>query len=74
MSYQTATATLPCPRSSADGAVRSIAQRIDAWFEARKRAAEDREILANMSDRELRDIGIGRASVNAVADGTWMRG
>ena len=74
MSYRTATATLPCPPSSAVGTLRSIARRIDAWLKIRRRAAEDRDTLAGMSDRDLRDIGIVRASVNAVAEGTWVRG
>ena len=75
MSYSTATtAPRPYPPSASSGALRAIARRIDAWFEARKRAAEDLELLAGMSDRDLRDIGIERASVNAVVDGTWMRG
>lgn len=75
MSYpNTTAATLPCLHATPRGALRTTLRRIEAWFEARKRAAEDREVLASMSDRDLRDIGIERASVNAVADGIWLRG
>ena len=38
-------------------ALRTQARRLDAWFAARKRAAQDRRDLATMSDRELADIG-----------------
>ena len=72
----TNTATLPrLPRSRRESrrTVRAVLQAFDAWLKARKRIAEDRDALANMSDRELRDIGIERASVNSVADGAWVR-
>ncbi|MCK7495235.1 MAG: DUF1127 domain-containing protein [Comamonadaceae bacterium] len=39
----------------------------------RRRASRDLATLAGMSDRELADIGIDRASVPAVAAGTWLR-
>lgn len=55
-------------------ALSGLARRARNWLDARWRAADDRTILAAMSDRELRDIGIERASVDAVADGVWMRG
>ncbi len=51
----------------------SIGKRVDAWFAARERARHDRFALSHMSERELQDIGISRASVEAVADGTWWR-
>jgi len=51
----------------------TLALRADAWLAARKRAAEDRQALARMSDRDLMDIGVSRASVDAIAGGTWMR-
>ena len=54
-------------------ALRRQARHLDAWLEARKRAAQDRTDLAAMSDRELADIGVNRASVEAVAAGSWSR-
>lgn len=52
---------------------RAIARRIDAWSAARARVASDREILANMSDRELLDIGLERGLARAAAEGRWTR-
>jgi uncharacterized protein YjiS (DUF1127 family) len=54
-------------------ALYAVALRIDAWLARRRHAADDREALASMSDRDLMDIGINRASVDAVAGGAWMR-
>jgi len=54
-------------------ALYALALRIDAWLAHRKRAAADQQALASMSDRDLMDIGISRASVDAIADGAWMR-
>ena len=54
-------------------ALHALALRVDAWLAARRRAADDRQALANMSDRDLSDIGVVRASVDAIADGAWMR-
>jgi uncharacterized protein YjiS (DUF1127 family) len=51
----------------------AIARRIDAWSAARARVAADREILANMSDRELLDIGLERGVARAAAEGRWTR-
>jgi uncharacterized protein YjiS (DUF1127 family) len=53
--------------AAATSALRGAAQWIGAWLEARERVAADRHALAGMSDRELLDIGIDRASVNAIA-------
>ena len=53
--------------------LRACARRIDAWLETRRRVGRDRALLAGMSDRELRDIGLDRGSVDAVADGRWLR-
>jgi len=47
--------------------------RFVEWLEARRRAAVDRKDLANMSDRELQDIGLPRASIHAAAHGAWQR-
>lgn len=49
------------------------AQHLDAWLEGRRRAAAARRDLAEMSDRELRDIGLDRADIRAVASGRSPR-
>ena len=54
-------------------ALRRLARRVDTWLVARQRANQDWQELANMSDYELRDIGVCRASVHAIADGNWTR-
>jgi uncharacterized protein YjiS (DUF1127 family) len=46
---------------------------LDARMAAHKRAARDHCDLAEMSDRELKDIGIDRASISAVASRDWTR-
>jgi uncharacterized protein YjiS (DUF1127 family) len=46
---------------------------IDSWLAARKRIAQDRDSLSKMSDRELVDIGMNRASVDFVAHGGGTR-
>jgi uncharacterized protein YjiS (DUF1127 family) len=51
----------------------SLVERLDVFLVAQRRAAQDREALASMSDRGLKDIGVSRASVDAVANGTWTR-
>ncbi len=51
----------------------AIVAGIDAWITARRRAVDDREKLASMSDRELRDIGVERSAIDAAASGAWMR-
>jgi uncharacterized protein YjiS (DUF1127 family) len=53
--------------------LRTLGERLDAWLATRRRAVEDRDVLAGMSDRELRDIGVSRASIDPIAEGTWMR-
>ncbi len=71
-----AAAPLRAPPSAlidAMNALRRVAQSIDAWLDARERAAADRDLLARMSDRELKDIGIDRGSASAVAEGAWKR-
>ena len=47
-------------------ALRGLARGVEAWLEARRRVAADRDALAAMSERELLDIGLDRASANAV--------
>ncbi|CAG1005014.1 hypothetical protein BURK1_03164 [Burkholderiales bacterium] len=64
---------VPSPLGEALRWLRAMALRVDAWLGARKRAAEDLDALAAMSDRDLLDIGIDRASIHAAADGAWRR-
>jgi uncharacterized protein YjiS (DUF1127 family) len=45
------------------------AHNLDAWLEARRLAANARRDLTEMSDRELRDIGLDRADIRVVASG-----
>ena len=52
--------------------LRVIVNRIGNWLEMRERASADRDTLAQMSDRELADIGLDRARANAIADGMFM--
>jgi uncharacterized protein YjiS (DUF1127 family) len=59
--------------AAAAQALSTVAQRLDAWLAHRKRAAQDYADLAQMSDRELRDIGIARDFLDAVADERWTR-
>jgi uncharacterized protein YjiS (DUF1127 family) len=54
-------------------ALRPLARRVDAWLALRKRAADDLDALAAMSERELRDIGVSRASIHAIAADAWTR-
>ncbi|HEY8244917.1 MAG TPA: DUF1127 domain-containing protein [Casimicrobiaceae bacterium] len=49
------------------------ARALDAWLATRRRAAQDRDDLAAMSDRELLDIGLSRASTDDAASGGWSR-
>ncbi len=43
--------------------LRKLARRLDARIIARKEGANDRRLLDEMTDRELRDIGISRAEL-----------
>jgi uncharacterized protein YjiS (DUF1127 family) len=52
---------------------RSLAGRVAAWLAQRRRAADDLDALARMSERELHDIGISRGSLRAIAAGAWPR-
>lgn len=49
--------------------VSTAAVKLDAWLEARRLAADAWRDLSEMSDRELRDIGLDRADVGAVVKG-----
>lgn len=44
-----------------------------AWSRARADRARQRRRLAEMSDRELKDIGISRADALAEAEKSWLR-
>jgi uncharacterized protein YjiS (DUF1127 family) len=44
------------------------ARRIRAWILRSAERADERRILAQLTDWELRDIGISRAEANAEAD------
>jgi uncharacterized protein YjiS (DUF1127 family) len=45
------------------------AQKLDAWLETRRLAADARRDLSDMSDRELRDIGLDRSDIAVIARG-----
>lgn len=51
---------------------RALAAAVARWRAARTCATHFQE-LANMSDRELLDIGIDRASIRAIAARDWHR-
>jgi uncharacterized protein YjiS (DUF1127 family) len=72
-----ATATPPSPLpavfSDAMKALHEFARTLDSWLAKRQRVAQDLDALASMSDRELRDIGMNRASTNFVALGGRIR-
>jgi uncharacterized protein YjiS (DUF1127 family) len=50
-----------------------LAQAVNSWLAARSRFAADRDALVSMSDRELIDIGLDRASVDFAAGGGRVR-
>jgi len=54
-------------------ALRTLGQQVDGWLLHRRRAAADRHELVRMSDRELRDIGVDRASIEPIVNGAWLR-
>ena len=70
-----ATTIRPLPAVLGDviGVLHTLAQRADSWLAQRKRAAQDLDALATMSDRELVDIGLNRASVTFVGNGGRIR-
>ncbi|MBM3548464.1 MAG: DUF1127 domain-containing protein [Alphaproteobacteria bacterium] len=45
-----------------------------AWSRASADRARQRRRLAEMSDRELKDIGVSRADAVAESEKTWFRG
>jgi uncharacterized protein YjiS (DUF1127 family) len=63
----------PAVFSDAMNALHAFARTLDSWLAQRQRTAQDLDALASMSDRELRDIGMNRASTNFVALGGRIR-
>ena len=59
--------------SNAMRAVRDLFTRLNGWLEARQRAYDDGTALAQLSDRDLHDIGLDRGFVASVARGRWTR-
>jgi uncharacterized protein YjiS (DUF1127 family) len=55
-------------------ALRAIAARADAWIAARNKAADDRRLLAGMSERELLDIGLHPGAVPRNGEAGWNDG
>ena len=51
----------------------SLTRACDRWLAHRQRAARDSAELRAMSDRELADIGVPRASVDPASRGLWRR-
>ena len=51
----------------------AAAKRLDSWLEVRRRATTTRRALSEMTDRELRDIGLTRFDIEDVATGNWPR-
>ena len=49
--------------------VSAAAHDLDAWLEKRRLAAAAQRDLAEMSERELRDIGLDRADIGTVVRG-----
>jgi uncharacterized protein YjiS (DUF1127 family) len=49
--------------------LKSAAQRLDQLIATRKKAADDRRLLSEMNERELRDIGVSGAQSAAFRDG-----
>jgi uncharacterized protein YjiS (DUF1127 family) len=54
-------------------ALHAKALLLDLWLLHRQRAARERQDLANMSDRDPMDIGVTRASLEAISTGHWQR-
>lgn len=60
----------------ADAAARRLciaARKLDIWLEARRTAATALRDLKQMSDYELRDIGLSRADIESAAKGRSPR-
>jgi len=55
-----AVARMAAPLQRAAQALANVAQHLEAWLARRQRTAADLQTLANMSDYELRDVGLHR--------------
>ena len=72
-------AAAPVVRAAAsdDPTLRDLAsalwRRLVAWRGAVRRARRDRDDLAHMTERELRDIGVCMGDMPAAADPHWSR-
>ena len=51
----------------------AAARSLDAWLVMRQRLADARRDLREMSDRELRDVGLTRSDIEYVANGGTRR-
>jgi len=51
-------------------ALRSAAKGLDFLIAARRKAADDRRVLSEMNERELRDIAVSGAHAHAFRHGT----
>jgi uncharacterized protein YjiS (DUF1127 family) len=54
--------------------LRLAAKRLDALIEARRKSLDDRRVLNEMSERELRDIGVSGAEVHVLRGGWPLQG
>jgi uncharacterized protein YjiS (DUF1127 family) len=55
-------------------ALRAWAVAFERWRLGRQRAAQARQDLANMGERELRDIGLSPGDVATAVEKSWSRG
>ena len=51
----------------------AAANHLHTWLESRRRAGAVRRDLNVMTDRELRDIGVTRFDIEAIATGRFRR-
>jgi uncharacterized protein YjiS (DUF1127 family) len=51
----------------------AAANHLDTWLESRRLARGVRRDLSAMTDRELRDIGLTRFDIEAIATGRFRR-
>jgi uncharacterized protein YjiS (DUF1127 family) len=54
-------------------ALRDFVYAVRVWLAARRREADDRAAFARMSERELRDIGVDRGSIDAALHRRGLR-
>ena len=54
-------------------ALRAWAVAFERWCVNRQRAAQARQDLANMGERELRDIGLSPGDVSTAVERSWSR-